>query len=350
MEIYNENYDYQKVLSALTNAFVEGGISKEQLETTIATLGFDLTIDYKDLSDDELRDLIADIKNDRKERLDDEFAEVRKQKYFKTMLQFDQYPGIMGAAIGDVWGSYYEFRTDEKTPKLMVSLHQSSTYTDHTVLPAAIADYLTRKSKGEDVKPERVIKEWCAKYPSAGYGARFSDWLDSQNPKPYGSYGNGSAMRVSPVAYFAKSEEECDALAEEVTSITHNHPEGIKGAKVIARCIYMALHGKSKTEIEAYARQYYNLDIDVHGMFAYMGHGDEICQITVPQAIWAFLHSDSFEDCLRLAISIRWDADTLAAIACSIAEAYYKEIPEDIYSSTIERMDEPLIAALQINK
>lgn len=267
---------------------------------------------------------------------------------YKTMIDFKDYPGTIGAAIGDVWGSYYEFQHGPKTPKDEVRLYNSSTYTDDTVLTAAVADYLYQRHEGKAANPTEVVQKWARAFPDAGYGGRFCyHWLFEENPKPYNSFGNGSAMRISPVPYFARSLEECKALSKEVTEITHNHPEGIKGAEVIAVSIYMALHGSSKADIEAYARRYYDLDLDYEWMMSYLGHGEEICQVTVPQALWCFLHSDSFEDCLRLAISIRWDADTLAAIACSIAEAYYKEMPEDIYNATVERLDPKIRAALE---
>lgn len=266
----------------------------------------------------------------------------------KKMIRLGEYKGIIGAVIGDIWGSYYEFQNGPKTPKEEVCLHPSSTFTDDTVLTAAVADYLFRRKYGEVVDPSKVVQQWARRFPHAGYGGMFYyRWLYENEPKPYGSFGNGAAMRISSVAYFASSLEECRFLSKQVTEITHNHPEGIKGAEVISSIIYMALHGAAKEEIEAYGRQNYNLDLDYDEMMASLGHGQEICQVTVPQAIWCFLHSESFEDCLRLAISIRWDADTLAAIACGIAEAYYKEIPEDIYLSSIERLDPIIKKALE---
>lgn len=154
-------------------------------------------------------------------------------------------------------------------------------------------------------------------------------------------------MRISAVPYFASSIEECKALSQEVTEITHNHPEGIRGAETIAVATYMALHGANKVEIEAYARKMgWNIDLDYEELMAHRDHGEETCRVTVPQAIWVFLHSESFEDCLRLAISTRWDADTLAAIACTIAEAYYKEIPAEIYYPAKDRLDSAIKTAL----
>ena len=266
----------------------------------------------------------------------------------KKMLSFKDYKGIFGAAIGDVYGSHYEFLTGPKVKKEEVTIFPDSSYTDDSVLTAAIADYLVRKEAGEDVDPAPIMASWAKAFPYAGYGSFFThNWLFGNNYLPYNSYGNGSAMRISPVPYFAKSLQECIELSAEVTAITHNHPEGIKGAEVVAVCIYMALHNASKKEIQDYAESQYDLNLDYEAMMKELGHGEEICQVTVPQALWVFFHSDSFEDCLRLAISIRWDADTLAAIACSIAEAYYKEIPEEIYQSALKRIDPKIIETLE---
>jgi ADP-ribosylglycohydrolase len=263
------------------------------------------------------------------------------------MIGINSYKGIMGATIGDVYGSYYEFQSGPKTPKESICLHESSTFTDDTVLTCAVAEYCEKKVAGENVSATEELQKWARAYPNAGYGGRFVQWMYSSDPKPYLSFGNGSAMRVSPVAYFAKSLEECRMMADEVTMPTHNHHEGIKGAEVVACCIFMSLHGSSKKEIEGYASKFYDLKLDYNAMMASLGHGEEICQVTVPQAIWCFLHSDSFEDCLRLSISIRWDADTLAAIACSIAEAYYKEIPADLLLNVKNRLDYKILETLE---
>lgn len=268
---------------------------------------------------------------------------------YKDMISIKDYKGTYGATIGDIYGSYYEFQDGPKTPKHQICLHgDESHFTDDTVLTAAIADYLARKSRGEAITAAQVVRQWALKYPHAGYGNFFAvNWLLKGNTKPYNSYGNGSAMRVSPVAYYSRSIEECEMLAIEVTEITHNDPEGIKGAVVIATCIYMALHGASREEIRTYASKHYNLNLDYEEMMRERGHGEEICQVTVPQALWCFLHSDSFDDCLRLCLSIRWDADTLAAIACPIAEAYYKEIPQECLVAAMDRLPIDIRDALE---
>lgn len=266
-------------------------------------------------------------------------------KNYKTLISINDYKGTYGATIGDIYGSYYEFKHGPKTPKQFIQIHDSSTFTDDTVLTAAIADYLAHKDEGKPVS--FYLQKWARKYPGAGYGGRFASWIYQSDPKPYGSFGNGSAMRVSAVAYYADSLEEVEKLAIEVTEPTHNHPEGIKGAVVIATCIYMALHGATRKEIGDYASKHYYLNLDYEAMMAELSHGQEICQVTVPQALWCFLHSDSFDDCMRLCLSIRWDADTMAAIACPIAEAYYKEIPEEYLIEAKKRLPEDIKAVLE---
>ena len=267
-------------------------------------------------------------------------------KSFKDMVSIKDYKGTFGAAIGDIYGSYYEFLTGKKTPKEEISIHDSSAFTDDTVLTVAVADYL--RNRGTSNLPcSSYLQRWARRYYSAGYGTRFFDYINQVDPKPYGSFGNGSAMRVSPVAFFASNLEEAESLATEVTVPTHNSKEGVKGAVVIAKCIFMALHGASRKEIADYARSEYNLDLDYDYLLSYEGHGEEICQVTVPQALWCFLHSDSFDDCLRLCLHIRWDADTLAAIACPIAEAYYKEMPKEYLLEAKKRLPKDMLEVLE---
>ena len=266
---------------------------------------------------------------------------------YKNMISIDDYPGTFGAVIGDIYGSYYEFQYGPKTPKHEIKIYPSSCFTDDSVLTIAIADFLQGREQGLKKPVSFYLQKWARRYRNAGYGCRFEQYIDNENPIPYGSFGNGSAMRVSPVAYYAKSIEECDALATEVSAATHNHPEGIKGGVVIARCIYMALHGASRKEIEEYASNEYDLNLDYEYMVKQLGHGEEICQVTVPQALWCFLHSDSFDDCLRLCLHIRWDADTLAAIACPIAEAFYKEIPAECLRNAESRLPKDMLEILK---
>ena len=190
-------------------------------------------------------------------------------------------------------------------------------------MTAAVANALLT---GNDVTT--ILQKYGRKYTDRGYGGRFLDWLDSRQPKPYYSFGNGAAMRVSSVGWLANSKEEVKELSKKVTEVTHNHPEGLKGAEVTAMCIYLARHKASKEEIKEYASKYYNINFNYEDLVKHYEF-NETCQDSVPQAIYCFLISNNFEDCLRTVISIGGDSDTLGAIACSIAEAYYG-IPKEI--------------------
>jgi ADP-ribosylglycohydrolase len=187
----------------------------------------------------------------------------------------------------------------------------------------------------------RYMQKIGRKYPHCGYGGMFGQWIFSDNPKPYYSFGNGAAMRISPVGFIAPTEDEARKLSETITAVTHNHKEGIKGAEATVISIYMAKHGASKEEIRQKINEdYYNLNFtidEIRDTYEF----NETCQETVPQAIVAFLESDSFEDAIRTAISVGGDSDTLAAITGSIAEAYYG-VPEDIKEKALTYLDTEL--------
>lgn len=228
---------------------------------------------------------------------------------------------MLGAVIGDVVGSHYEFN-NIKTKDF--ELFGKGCYaTDDTVMTCAVAEVLINKKQNDKDYIIDTLKKWGKRYPQAGYGGHFGCWVLGNEREPYNSYGNGAAMRVSAVGWIAESEEEVKDLSRRVTEVTHNHPEGIKGAEVVAMCIYYAKQGKDKAFIKEYVEKYYNLDFDYDDLRKTYIHAEEICQNTVPQAIFCFLISDSFEDCLRTTISIGGDCDTTAAISCAIAEAYY---------------------------
>ena len=249
---------------------------------------------------------------------------------------------LYGAIIGDIVGSKYEFnniRTKE------FNFYDSDMFfTDDTVMSVAIYNALL-KCKGNYKKlSKNAINEmrlYGKLYPRRGYGGNFAMWLTTPYPVPYNSFGNGSAMRVSAVPYFAKNLDEVKLLSRLVTEVTHNHPEGIKGAEATAAAIYMALNKCSKEEIKAYIEEnYYKLDFtldEIRPTYKF----NETCQDTVPQAIKAFLESENFEDCIRLGISIGGDSDTLCAIAGSIAEAYYG-INESIKEKALSYLDDNL--------
>lgn len=228
---------------------------------------------------------------------------------------------MIGAIAGDIIGSVFEFNNVKSTDFALFS--PGSTFTDDTVLTVAVADCILH---GRDYAA--TFKEYCRRYPAAGYGRGFMRWLQSEGDLPYYSYGNGSAMRVSPVGWVYNTLEEVLAEAERSAAVTHNHPEGIKGAQAVAAAIFMARQGSGKDEIKDYvvAKFAYNLEqtldqIRPHYRF------DETCQGSVPQTIVAFLESEDYEDAVRRAVSIGGDSDTIACITGGIAQAYYGGIP-----------------------
>jgi ADP-ribosylglycohydrolase len=234
---------------------------------------------------------------------------------------------MIGAIIGDIVGSRFEF--DNLKSKDFELFTAQSCFTDDSVMTMAIAktlcDCRNNLSNLKDVSSHAIMnmQSFGRQYINAGYGNRFLQWLLSDDPKPYNSFGNGSAMRVSPVGFIAKDLNECKALSRAVTEVTHNHREGIKGAEAIAVCVFLAKSGLSKELIKNHVNNlYYNMDFTLDSIREkYPFHVS--CQQSVPQAIEAFLESNDFEDCIRNAISIGGDSDTIAAMAGSIAEAFY---------------------------
>jgi ADP-ribosyl-[dinitrogen reductase] hydrolase len=241
---------------------------------------------------------------------------------------------LIGAIAGDVIGSVFEFNNTKRLDFPLFS--QESTFTDDTVLTIAVADCLLHTKDYTS-----AFHTFGRKYVGRGYGQRFYTWLGSKDPQPYSSYGNGSAMRVSPVGLAFTTMEKTLEEARRSAEVTHNHPEGIKGAQAVAAAIFLARHGISKPEISTYiSRQFfYDLnfttdEIRPHYLF------DETCQGSVPQAIVCFLESTDYESCIRLSISIGGDSDTIACIAGGIAAAFYREVPECIVSETRKRLPE----------
>lgn len=231
---------------------------------------------------------------------------------------------MIGAIIGDIVGAPYEFAN--KRSKNFNLFENYCMFTDDTVMTLAVAQALAMPHTNIDELSQNTVKCMQAlgeKYPHCGYGFKFSQWLTAKNPQPYNSFGNGAAMRVSPVGWVANSVEEANALSAAVTKITHNHPEGLKGAEAVAVAIVLARQGKSKEEIRRYITEnYYTIDFtldEIRSTYQF----NETCQGSVPQAFEAFFESVDFEDCIRNAVSIGGDSDTIAAIAGSIAEAYY---------------------------
>lgn len=233
---------------------------------------------------------------------------------------------MLGAVIGDITGSIYEF--DNIKTKDFELFSNGMNYTDDSIMALAVAQaLLDHRKNGMDLS-EAIITEMRRlgrKYPCpmGSYGARFSSWLRSDQPQPYYSFGNGSAMRVAACGFAADTLEQALEYAEISAAVTHNHPEGIKGAKAAAGCIWLARHGADKAQIKAFVqRDFYELNQsvdDIRPTYQF----NESCQGTVPQAIQAFLDSTDFEDAIRTAVSLGGDSDTLACITGGIAEAYY---------------------------
>lgn len=231
---------------------------------------------------------------------------------------------MWGAVSGDIIGSVYEHRPVKTKDFALFS--SGSRFTDDSVLTMAIADSLVN---GRSYR-ESVL-EWGRQFPFAGYGGSFIEWLKSENPQPYNSWGNGSAMRVSPVGLFFNSEAEVLAEAEKSAIITHDHSEGVKGAHAVALAIFLARKGYSKEKIRQSLSEKFNYDLnrtveEIRPDYEF----DVSCQGSVPEAIIAFLDSCSFEDAIRNAISLGGDSDTQACIAGAIAEAFYGEVSADI--------------------
>ena len=258
---------------------------------------------------------------------------------------------MLGAIIGDIVGSRFEFNPIKlkqfdlffgdgfKNYDIMTvdDFKNKCRFTDDTVMTLAVCEALLDCDGDYTYLSELTtyhMKDLGRKYPLAGYGGKFNHWLNSDDNTPYNSFGNGSAMRISAVPYFAKDIEQLKELTYKVTAVTHNHPEGLKGAEAVAMCVWFAKHGKSKEFIKEYIeKNYYKLDFDYDELVKTYKF-DETCQGSVPQAIFAFLISDSYEDSIRTAISMGGDADTMACISGAIAEAYYglpKEIEKEMY-------------------
>ena len=231
---------------------------------------------------------------------------------------------MFGAIIGDIVGSVYEWNSIKTREFPLFS--PSSDFTDDSVMTVAIASAILR-SRREDVSfREAAVQEMQAfgrRHPHRGYGGSFSRWILSDRPEPYGSYGNGSAMRVSPVGLIAASLDAALSMAADSAEVTHNHPEGIKGAMAMAGAVYLARTGAEKEDIRQFLRErFYPMDKTLDEIRPGY-HFDVTCQGSVPEALTAFLESDSYEDAVRGAVSLGGDSDTQAAIAGSVAWAWY---------------------------
>ena len=247
---------------------------------------------------------------------------------------------MYGAILGDIIGSPYEFDMGDKTKDFPL-FNEISGFTDDSVMTIAVADALLCEAKD----PERIktllvysMQRWGRKDPDAGYGGMFLRWLFEDDPQPYGSFGNGSAMRVSSAGWLYDTLEETREKARLTAEVTHNHPEGIKGAESVAAVIWLARNGKSKQEIREYVIKEFGYDLsrtcdEIRPGYYHV----ESCQQTVPEAITAFLEGESFEDVIRTAVSLGGDCDTLTCIAGSMAEAFYG-VPEELKEECRKRI------------
>lgn len=253
----------------------------------------------------------------------------------------NRYTTMLGAIAGDVIGSVHEGAGTKS--KDFPLFEEYTRYTDDSVLTVAVAKQLL--VGGAEVKPGYGprLQEFFHYYPQAGYGGSFIGWALDRSSEPYNSWGNGSAMRVSPVGWAFDNLEQVLAEAKRSAEVTHNHPEGIRGAQATAAAIWLARQGRSKAEIKQQIERDFGYDLnrrlaDIRERYCF----DVSCQGSVPESIIAFLESTDYEDALRNAISLGGDADTMACIAGGIAEAFYRDIPDEIIAGTMARLDERL--------
>ena len=258
---------------------------------------------------------------------------------------------MYGAILGDIIGSPYEFDRGSKTKDFPL-FSKYSCFTDDTVMTIAVAETFLDRNVEED---DEIIcdwlvyylRKWGSVYPHAGYGIRFKRWLREPGPRPYNSWGNGSAMRVSSVGWLYDDLEQVRRMARLSAEVTHNHPEGIKGAEAVASAIFLARTGSTKAEIKAYIEENFHYDLsrtcdEIRPDYYHV----ESCQETVPEAITAFLEGQSFEDVIRTAVSLGGDCDTLTCIAGSIAEGFYG-VPEELKAECRKRLPEDLLEVLK---
>ena len=265
---------------------------------------------------------------------------VLKLSSFIFVVIISKLNPMLGAIIGDVVGSIYEWKNHKS--KEFPLLKEKSRFTDDTVMTVAVADCLLHEKSYET-----TFQTWGNKYPQAGYGGTFRKWLKGSVKGSYNSWGNGSGMRVSPVGYAFGTLEETLLEAERSAAVTHSHPEGIKGAQVIASAVFMARNDASKEDIRRYISENFNYKLDrsideIRPTYTF----DVSCQGSVPEAVISFLESENYEDAIRNAISLGGDSDTIACMAGAIAEAYYQEIPATLIQGVRQRLPEEMMVIL----
>ena len=257
---------------------------------------------------------------------------------------------MYGALLGDIIGSPYEFDMGDKTKDFPLFIDDSR-FTDDSVMTIAVAEALmdSRGKNPEQIRKALVksMRKWGQEFPFAGYGGMFAQWLFAKTPQgPYGSYGNGSAMRVAAAGWLYDTLEETWKTARLTAEVTHNHEEGIKGAECVASVIFLARTGKTKEEIREFVTSVFGYDLsrtcdEIRPTYRHI----ESCQATVPEAVTAFLEGESFEDVIRTAVSLGGDCDTLACIAGSMAEAFYG-VPEELKVECRKRIEPEMLEVL----
>ena len=268
---------------------------------------------------------------------------------------------MLGAIIGDIVGSIYEFDNTNRMDFPFFS--ERSTYTDDSIMTMAVAEWLLTDNEHTHEALEKIMVKYAADYPfpMGGYGGGFAQWLfrperlvDYNTGEiagkrvPYNSWGNGSAMRVAAVGWKYDTLEETERVAAISAAITHDHPEGVKGAQATAAAIFLARTGSTKGQIKEYIENRFGYDLSVHtDEIRKVYDWESSCQGTVPPAIRAFLDSDDYESAVRIAVSLGGDSDTLACITGGIAEAFYKEIPQEIIRKALTHLSEPLLQILE---
>ncbi len=253
---------------------------------------------------------------------------------------------MLGAIAGDIIGSVYEGKVawqSARTPHFKPLFHPKARFTDDTVLTVAVAESILH---GGDLVD--LFKDYARSYPGAGYGGTFRRWAESEDREPYQSWGNGSAMRVSPVGYAYDSLDEVLLRARWTAEVTHDHPEAIKGAQATAAAVFLARTGSDKEQIRDYIGRKFGYSLesrieDIRPAFQF----DVSCKGTVPPALLAFLESTDYEGAVRLAVSLGGDADTLACIAGGIAQAHYGGVPAEIRDRALDRLDDRLRSVVE---
>ena len=247
---------------------------------------------------------------------------------------------MLGAIIGDICGSVYEHRPFKTGfPDEVPLINTDACFTDDSVLTVATAEAILLQ---QDYAT--AYKKWGRRFPNAGYGGSFYHWMMQDSNEPYNSWGNGSAMRVSPIGWAYDTLNETLTEAKRSAEVTHDHPEGIKGAQSVAAAIYMARNGASKQEIKQYIETSFGYNLDVATQEIWPVYYFEVsCQGSVPESIISFLESHNYEHAIKIAISLGGDSDTMACIAGSIAEAFYRKIPQDLIDYARQKLTQEML-------